>query len=690
MRISPSLFRLPGPRLAIVLAVPFALVACAPSGEPEIPAPTATPGLAGLSRTTPTAAVPDPVLTNDAPTPAPTLTPVSTPSNTPSPTLVEPTVAPSRPGTPAVVEATPIFEIPEPPRRDPIDLIRRLRPEQYAAYLERPEPVLTPINEGDTMPFHVTLDDGEVEISAVAERVSDHAYFFFDTRFPPSDSDLDRAVERFESEIWPSVTGLFGPVPTPGVDGDPRIVILHSVLGGGTGGYFSATDTFPKELFEFSNERDMIYISTSLRPGTDQYSGVLTHELQHAVNFAGAEGEEAWLNEGLSELAATRAGFTAPSHLNYLRAPDTQLNSWPTEGDPLSSYGASQLFTEYLIDQYGGEESIPTLISNEAHGFESVQAYLDTFGNGDRALDVFRNWTVANLLNEKDTLYGYPSREESGLGRIARRIAIDIREYSDTVNQFGADYWVVTVSDDDTVRMTFDGAPTVRLIPAATHSGESCWWTNSGDTIDTTLTRSVDLSGVGAATLEFAVWYDIEETWDFLYVEASGDGGETWKLLDGRTTTKRNPYGTGYGAGLTGNSGGWIDERFDLSAFAGGEVLVRFEYVTDDAVNINGACIDDIAIEEVGFFDDAESDGEWVANGFARIDPEIPQEWTVTLVRRFQDKPAIVMPVEIIEGRGEAIVAPIPSDEDVFLIISATSPHSITPSDYSLKFEVAS
>ena len=228
-----------------------------------------------------------------------------------------------------------------------------------------------------------------------------------------------------------------------------------------------------------------------------------------------------------------------------------------------------------------------------------------------------------------------------------------------------------------------------QIIVVGRHSGESCWWTNSGDTIDTTLTRSVDLSGVGAATLEFAVWYDIEETWDFLYVEASGDGGETWKLLDGRTTTKRNPYGTGYGAGLTGNSGGWIDERFDLSAFAGGEVLVRFEYVTDDAVNINGACIDDIAIEEVGFFDDAESDGEWVANGFARIDPEIPQEWTVTLVRRFQDKPAIVMPVEIIEGRGEAIVAPIPSDEDVFLVVSATSSHSITPSDYSLSFEVA-
>ncbi len=93
--------------------------------------------------------------------------------------------------------------------------------------------------------------------------------------------------------------------------------------------------------------------------------------------------------------------------------------------------------------------------------------------------------------------------------------------------------------------------------------------------------------------------------------------------------------------GLTGNSGGWIDESVDLSEFAGAEVLIRFEYVTDDAVNINGACFDDIAIPEIGFFDDAESatgpGDEWIANGFARIDPEVPQEWFVTLVRRLPD-----------------------------------------------------
>ena len=678
--------------MAIALAVIAALTACtssSPPGAPTAPVATATPALADLPAVSSTE--PPPTTT----TPVGVATSADPPTATPAPPEpAPPAIAPStnKPGAPALVETVRVFDLPEPPRRDPADLIRRLKPERYAAYLNRPEPLAVPVNEGDTVVFNVILDDGAVEISAVAERVSEHAYFFFDTRFAQSETDLDRAIERFETEIWPSVTGLFGPVATPGIDGDPHIVILHTELGRSAGGYFSTADAFPRELLEFSNERDMIYISTSLRPGTDQYSGVLAHELQHAVNFAGDRGEEAWLNEGLSEFAAARAGFPVPSHLNYVSSPDTQLNSWPSDGDPLSSYGAGLLFSEYLIDHYGGEESIPKLVAQEADGFAAIDAYLDEIGADDNALEVFRNWTVANLLNEEGTIYGYPNRDSSGLGRVSRRIAIDPDEYRDTVNQFGADYWVVTVADDDTVRMSFDGSPTAQLIPTTAHSGSSCWWSNSGDTIDTTLTRQFDLTGVDAATLEFAVWYDIEELWDYAYIEVSIDGGETWLLLDGRTTTDENPNGTGYGPGLTGNSGGWIDESVDLSEFTGGKVLIRFEYVTDDAVNINGACFDDIAIPEIGFFDDAESatesEGGWSANGFARINPEVPQEWSVTLVRRRQDAPAIVTPVEIIDGRGEAIIEPIPSNEDVFLIVSAVTLNSITPSDYTLNFEV--
>ncbi|GIT58344.1 MAG: hypothetical protein Ct9H300mP19_02920 [Dehalococcoidia bacterium] len=44
--------------------------------------------------------------------------------------------------------------------------------------------------------------------------------------------------------------------------------------------------------------------------------------------------------------------------------------------------------------------------------------------------------------------------------------------------------------------------------------------------------------------------------------------------------TKRQSYGPG----LTGNSMGWVQDSVDISSYAGQEILIRFEYITDDAI----------------------------------------------------------------------------------------------------------
>jgi len=190
-----------------------------------------------------------------------------------------------------------------------------------------------------------------------------------------------------------------------------------------------------------------------------------------------------------------------------------------------------------------------------------------------------------------------------------------------------------------------------------------------------TLTRSFDLSGLQKASLEAWLWYDIEEGWDYAYVEASTDGGKTWQILvaEGSTTTD-NPKvlsgakgsGNSFGPGYTGQSraaeslhlfagaeslhlfaedaadsgsgdqvsAAWIHEIFDLSPFAGRPILVRFEYLTDDAVNGPGLCIDDITIPELGYRDDIENgDGGWTARGFIRSDNTLRQPYIVQVVR---------------------------------------------------------
>jgi hypothetical protein len=75
------------------------------------------------------------------------------------------------------------------------------------------------------------------------------------------------------------------------------------------------------------------------------------------------------------------------------------------------------------------------------------------------------------------------------------------------------------------------------------------------------------------------------------------------------------------------------EESLDISAFAGQQILVCFEYMTDNAVNRPGWTIDDISIPEIGFHDDVEGGSNgWQAEGFVRIDNILPQRFLVEVL----------------------------------------------------------
>jgi hypothetical protein len=62
-------------------------------------------------------------------------------------------------------------------------------------------------------------------------------------------------------------------------------------------------------------------------------------------------------------------------------------------------------------------------------------------------------------------------------------------------------------------------------------------------------------------------------------------------------------------------------------------VLIRFEYITDDAVNRPGFVVDDIAIPEIDYFSDFEEDENgWEPAGFMRHANVLPQRWLVQVV----------------------------------------------------------
>jgi len=159
----------------------------------------------------------------------------------------------------------------------------------------------------------------------------------------------------------------------------------------------------------------------------------------------------------------------------------------------------------------------------------------------------------------------------------------------------------------------------------------------------------VDLSNASDAQVQFQSWYHIEEDWDYAYVVVGttedgslpndlGSNEIQWQILDDDSLgcTSTNPNGNNFGCGLTGISKGWEQLEADLSPYVGQEIALRFEYITDAAVNQAGFAIDDITITADGeqiLFDDMESStGDWIAEGFVRHANVLPQEWIVQLV----------------------------------------------------------
>ncbi len=156
---------------------------------------------------------------------------------------------------------------------------------------------------------------------------------------------------------------------------------------------------------------------------------------------------------------------------------------------------------------------------------------------------------------------------------------------------------------------------TVTTVYNTPHSGKAEWWGGSADNLNSTLSRTIDLTGAtSSASVSAWVQSDIEEGYDYLYGEASTDGGTTW---------------TQVGTPITGKAD-WTLTTWDLSAYVGKSVQFRFRYYTDGGVHNPGAFIDDITVTADGatvLSDDVESGANgWTAQGFTIISGTVSKQ----------------------------------------------------------------
>ncbi|QDY11393.1 M6 family metalloprotease domain-containing protein [Micromonospora sp. HM134] len=154
--------------------------------------------------------------------------------------------------------------------------------------------------------------------------------------------------------------------------------------------------------------------------------------------------------------------------------------------------------------------------------------------------------------------------------------------------------------------------------------GTKQFFSGNDDDLNTTMTRTIDLTGKTSAALTMKGRYSIEADYDYLFFEASTDGGQTWATLPGTANGKALKEISPGRFALDGSSNGqWVDVNIPMNAAAGKVVQFRLRYQTDGGVSEGGFYGDAITITADGqtvLSDGAEAGAAgWTLNGFSVV-----------------------------------------------------------------------
>jgi hypothetical protein len=535
-------------------------------------------------------------------------------------------------------------------------------------------------------------DVGYSLVPAVLMLKTAHAYFYVQQGLQVQMAGLQKAGADFEQHIYPTDHALFGDVWTPGIDDDQHITIFNGQLPAGYAGYYSGEDLYPRIINPYSNQRKMLYMQLGVaEPGTANYDSVLAHELQHMIHYHRHPADEAWINEGDSILAQVLNGYDA-SGFDNIKAddPDTQLDTWSINNDG-PSYGGGYLWMLYLYEHFGGDRATQMELSdNSMSNMALFDDVLKKLGSPLTANDVFANWVVANYLNNPGIdggIYGYARSNIRSMPTLTTTLPFT---HTQTMHQYAANYIQVNNPGGHAFTLHFSGQPTVSLLHTVAPP-QGFWWSNRGDVIDTTLdVPPLDLRTVTHATLHYQAWWMLEQDYDYGYVEVSTDGGNTWYAQRTAHTTNTNPNGANIGNGYTGSSCSgvsaaqncWVNEQVDLSPYAGKQILVRFETVTDDEYNEDGMAITHLQVPEIGFDGDTTAGG-WQPAGWVRSGNTLAEPWVVQAIESRPGAAPTVVRMPVTAGGTGSLTVP-GSVSQVVVVVSPLAPLTTVTNGYTL------
>ena len=273
---------------------------------------------------------------------------------------------------------------------------------------------------GQKIKFFIDPDydlNSRQELDATLLRITSKVYFYIDdgwwnslnpTETRAFKSAIQKLGEEFDGKIYPELTATFGFEWKPGIDGDDKITVLIHPMISQAGGYFNNGDEYSTARNPKSNKREMIYFNSQYL-NSDLAKGLLAHEFVHLITFNQKERirgvqEEVWLNEARAEYAPTLLGYDSSgtdTNLNrrirdFLRDPSVSFVDWENKRE---SYGALNLFTQYLVDHYGAGILIDSLKSSLV-GVDSLNFALLNKGFSQDFDQIFADWSIAVLVND--------------------------------------------------------------------------------------------------------------------------------------------------------------------------------------------------------------------------------------------------------------------------------------------------
>ncbi len=272
----------------------------------------------------------------------------------------------------------------------------------------------------------LNLDEWEYEeINATLILEGAHSLIYTDLTVDTKLNNVIIAInESFETNIFPTITDVFG--PPPDIDKNGKIIILiFDIIDGQSSTSFVAGFFDPRHEYEdLKNSEEAEIINIDGNEGLDQLADghfeTIAHEFQHMIHFRNDINENIWLDEAASMLAEYLIGKDPFSGNNPYKPafesnPDVSLTYWDYYGTPglvFANYGAAYAFFLYLLEHYGGSSIIENIVKNRNNSILSVEQSLNKEGYPVEFKEVFRNWTIANYLNDisfANGSYGYKS-----------------------------------------------------------------------------------------------------------------------------------------------------------------------------------------------------------------------------------------------------------------------------------------